>query len=186
MLLPWLSFLAFAINFTNSSKILGIFFFPSISHQCVFQPIWEELSLRGHQVTVLSPNPLKNPKLTNLTEIDLGFTYDILKKQSLDEGMKKNKFLIEVLLFVSDIMKTILSSEMESKEVQQLLNDGEKFDLILVEAISPVLYGASHKFKAPVVGKHYKQFICDLLISLRFILQTLASLFYSSFYRNLT
>lgn len=64
----------------HGARILGVFAFPSISHQIVFQPIWRELSLRGHQVTVLTPNPIHDQSLTNLTEIDLSFTYKTLKK----------------------------------------------------------------------------------------------------------
>lgn len=59
----------------QSARILGVFTVASISHQTVFQPIWKELSLRGHNVTVVTPNPLRDPSLINLIEIDVSSQY---------------------------------------------------------------------------------------------------------------
>lgn len=67
-----------------SAKILGVFTIPSVSHQVMFQPIWKELSLRGHEVTVVTPNPLNDPTLTNLTEIDISFVYDAMNTLSTE------------------------------------------------------------------------------------------------------
>lgn len=44
-----------------SLKILGIFPHPGKSHFYFFHPILRELAERGHDVTVLSPFPDKNP-----------------------------------------------------------------------------------------------------------------------------
>lgn len=42
-------------------KILGLFPHPGKSHFYFFQPILRELAGRGHDVTVISPFPDKNP-----------------------------------------------------------------------------------------------------------------------------
>jgi hypothetical protein len=44
---------------TEAARILGIFPTPSISHQLPFQAIMKALAARGHQITVISTNPLK-------------------------------------------------------------------------------------------------------------------------------
>lgn len=44
-----------------SLKILGIFPHPGKSHFYFFHPILRELAVRGHDVTVISPFPDKNP-----------------------------------------------------------------------------------------------------------------------------
>jgi len=44
---------------TQAARILGIFPSPSVSHQLTFQAIMKALAARGHQITVISPNPLK-------------------------------------------------------------------------------------------------------------------------------
>jgi hypothetical protein len=43
----------------DCARILGIFPSPSFSHQIVFQTIMKALVARGHQVTVISTDPLK-------------------------------------------------------------------------------------------------------------------------------
>ncbi|PSN34571.1 Ecdysteroid UDP-glucosyltransferase [Blattella germanica] len=55
------------LNIMSSSygaRILGIFPVPSISHQLQFQAIMKTLAARGHQVTVISTDPLKVPSLS--------------------------------------------------------------------------------------------------------------------------
>lgn len=49
------------INYVESARILCAFQMAAVSHHQVFQPIWKELSLRGHQVVVVTPYPLKEP-----------------------------------------------------------------------------------------------------------------------------
>jgi len=51
--------LLYAVCSTQAANILGIFPTPSISHQLPFQAIMKALAARGHQITVISPNPLK-------------------------------------------------------------------------------------------------------------------------------
>jgi glucuronosyltransferase len=53
--------LLYTVCSTQAARILGIFPTPSISHQLTFQAIMKALAARGHQVTVISPNPLKVP-----------------------------------------------------------------------------------------------------------------------------
>lgn len=72
----FISFLVI-ISSGESARVLSVIPIPSYSHQVVFQPLWRELSLRGHQVTTLTTHPINDPSLINLTEIDLGFSYDV-------------------------------------------------------------------------------------------------------------
>ena len=51
--------LLYAVCNTKAARILGIFPTPSISHQLPFQAIMKALAARGHQITVISPDPLK-------------------------------------------------------------------------------------------------------------------------------
>ena len=66
-----------AVKFAYCARILGVVPIPSYSHQIVYRPIWRELSLRGHQVVVMTTDPMKDPALTNLTEIDWHFAYGL-------------------------------------------------------------------------------------------------------------
>ncbi|KAK4884577.1 hypothetical protein RN001_000848 [Aquatica leii] len=135
------------------ANILGVFFVPSISHQVVFQPVWKELSLRGHQVTVLTPNPLNNPTLTNLTEIDLSFTYDTIRKANLQNVVNKDLSLTKVSEGMIKILTTIVEEELMHKSVQAFLQDkSKKFDLVIVEFLLPVFTALSVKYNCPLIG----------------------------------
>ncbi|KAL3288281.1 hypothetical protein HHI36_002729 [Cryptolaemus montrouzieri] len=137
----------------NSAKILGWFFIPSISHQSVFQPIWKELSLRGHQVTVITSDPLKDPSLKNLTEIDTKFTYELWKKADISNVRREVMTVTEMEYTFQKMHETMIAGSMRSDEAQEVLRKSENtFDLILIEGLSPVMYGLQYKFKAPLIA----------------------------------
>lgn len=46
---------------TDAARILSIFHTPSLSHQLLAQRLMLELVASGHQVTMVSPFPVKNP-----------------------------------------------------------------------------------------------------------------------------
>ncbi|CAH0559904.1 unnamed protein product [Brassicogethes aeneus] len=139
------------VNLVSSAKILGYFPIPSISHQCVFQPIWKELSLRGHEVTVITPDPLKDPNLVNLTEIDVSFTYKDIKEYVQTNILHKST--IDSLTGLYDMMRNIEEDILKHEKVQQLLNDDDKhFDLVIMELFTTIGFGFGSKYKAPVVG----------------------------------
>lgn len=118
----------------QSANILGFFSIPSISHQIVYQPIWKELSLRGHKVTVVTPNPLNDPSLTNLTEIDVGFSYKLFENNEFSGAMDHWKFeqwYHSMLMGVNDI-------QFSHPQVKELLEDETKtFDVVLAEPFVP-------------------------------------------------
>lgn len=135
----------------NSARILGIFPMASISHQVVFQPIWRELSLRGHQVTVMTPNPLKDPTLTNLTEIDMGHMYDSFRQMS---GMFASALshwdMLKMLTFFKQLS---IDPFFSNPEVLSLINDTSKeFDVVIAEYLWTFPAAFSHKFKCPLIG----------------------------------
>ncbi|KAF5291331.1 hypothetical protein FQA39_LY03482 [Lamprigera yunnana] len=135
------------------ANILAVFFVPSISHQVVFQPIWRELSLRGHKVTVLTPDPLKDPKLINLTEVDLSFSYEIIRSADMQNTIQKDLPITSIVTGAMDLMSAIAEAELMYEPVQALLKDESKhFDLVIVEFLNPVFTALSAKYKCPLVG----------------------------------
>ncbi|KAL3288277.1 hypothetical protein HHI36_002725 [Cryptolaemus montrouzieri] len=137
----------------NCAKILAWFFIPSISHQIVFQPIWKELSLRGHDVTVVTPDPLKDQTLTNLTEIDVKFTYEVWKEIDISNARREVMTVSAMEYFFQKMHERMIEMAMQSGEVQEILRKPQNtFDLILIEGLSPVMYGLQYKFKAPLIS----------------------------------
>lgn len=136
---------------TESARILGVFTVASVSHQIIFQPIWRELSLRGHKVTVITPNPLRDPSLTNLTEIDISFQYKNLEdfKEIASKGMDHWSMMSQT----QPIFENIMSKLFERDEVLNFIKDNStSFDVVLVEAVDPTTYVLSAKFKCPLIG----------------------------------
>ncbi|CAH1164481.1 unnamed protein product [Phaedon cochleariae] len=145
--------LALYLRCTGSSRILAFPEFPSHSHHVIFNPIWRELSLRGHQVTVITPNPMNDPTLSNLTEIDVGSAYEVVRKKDFVKNMAKGRFIVKRLLFLHKMLSDCMEEEMQHEEFQQLLRlPSDHFDLLIVQTMHPLVYAIGAKFKAPIVG----------------------------------
>ncbi|XP_057663840.1 UDP-glucosyltransferase 2-like [Diorhabda carinulata] len=150
-------FLILFLTFSNvfSAKILCVFFVPSISHQMIFQPIWKELSLRGHKVTVITPNTLNDPTLTNLTEIDTSTTYNYLKNISLHKSISKDNYLFSKLLFMLNFGIITFETILRLEPVRKLINDDKiEFDLVILQNMNhySVALGFVGKYKCISIG----------------------------------
>ncbi|KAK5640399.1 hypothetical protein RI129_011210 [Pyrocoelia pectoralis] len=127
------------------ARILTIIPTPSFSHQIATQPIWKELSLRGHQVTSLTTDPVNDPQLTNLTEIDIKFSNNIKKL------MYSNHFQTYIDLY--DILAISCDAQLERPLIQDLIkSENESFDLVITETTRPVYFAFAHKFNCPSIG----------------------------------
>ncbi|XP_072400621.1 UDP-glycosyltransferase UGT5-like isoform X7 [Diabrotica undecimpunctata] len=145
--------LLLACTFGDSAKILGFFPLPSISHQMIFQPIWKELSLRGHDITVITTDPLRDSNLTNVTEIDTSYIYGKLAEMGWPHKASSANNIFNRVAFLCDITSGI--AELQFGEVLDLLNKGEKFDFVLVQIsynLNLALAVANSFGNPPVVG----------------------------------
>ncbi|KAG5896751.1 hypothetical protein JTB14_031731 [Gonioctena quinquepunctata] len=138
----------------EGAKILGIFAYPSLSHQIVYQPIWRELSLRGHQVTVVTPNPLDDKTLVNLTEIDVSDINEKLKpSDSLEKTMAKDSPLPEIMRGFYETSEKIQEGIMANAEFRKLYSDpSSEFDLVMTECLHPGMYSLAGRYNAPAIG----------------------------------
>lgn len=145
--------LTFLLGITPAltARILGIMSVPSYSHQIVYRPLWRELSLRGHQVTVITTDPVNDPSLTNLTEIDLHFSYKTWdEKFDMVKISKLNTF--DLLNYVIGMTPSILAEQLKHPAVQDLIrSDTEHFDVALIEPLFPGVMVFSEKFNCPLI-----------------------------------
>ncbi|CAG9792436.1 unnamed protein product [Diatraea saccharalis] len=151
--------LSLCMTGNDAARILAFYPTPMISHQFVFRHLTLELLKRGHELVVLTPDPMfkKGQTPGNLTEINLhDVSYDAWKKgiapfpttqiQGSRENFKK-QFRPIYKLFVK-----IVEMQLSAPEVQAIMNDKtKKFDLVLLEAYIDSALGLSHVFKAPVI-----------------------------------
>lgn len=145
--------LCVCITYVSCAKILCIFPSPFTSHQIVYQTIWKELTLRGHQVTVITTNPLNDPKLTNLTEVDVSFSYKLVfETYNMYEIISTEKNLIVLVYYVHKVTEIMTIEQLKSSQVQNIIKGNETYDVVLVETASPAWYAFSSKFNCPLIG----------------------------------
>ncbi|KAF5307252.1 hypothetical protein FQR65_LT06968 [Abscondita terminalis] len=146
----WL-LLHLCFGLVQSARILGIMYMPSFSHQIVLRPLWKELSLKGHQVTVLTTDPINDPHLTNLTEIDLKESYILWGNLSLFHLIDIPAWRVwQSFMQFSDQLMDI---QLQNPKVQKLINNpNEHFDLLIIEGFQSAHYAFSHKFKCPFIS----------------------------------
>lgn len=142
----------------HAAKILGISWYPGLSHQEVFRPVWKELSMRGHQVTIITPVPFKDKSLTNLTEIDISFLFNVRKQCNSLELFSKDRYTWPLVKTVRYYLLEIFEQMLESREVQSLIHSKEKFDVIVGEVQSELVFAFGERFKVPVVGKSVRYY----------------------------
>lgn len=138
---------------TYSAKILGVFMIPSYSHEKPLSNLAKELSLKGHEVTVLTTNPIRNNSLINLTEIDTSHTHKILINNSFEKILSLEVPLLKSLIDLRNTFDALSETVLKTKDVQNLLQSNKSFDVVIVECHDPIMYAFGYRFNAPIIGK---------------------------------
>ncbi|XP_063834229.1 UDP-glycosyltransferase UGT5-like [Ostrinia nubilalis] len=135
----------------EASRILAYYPTPSVSHQVVFRPLSLELAKRGHEVIVITPDPMfpNGTAPENLTEIDVhDLSYRTWRKLFEEH---KNKMEISQFGTMLKSLISIMEEQIKTEPVQKILKDPRPFDLIIVEAHAECALGLTHIYKAPVI-----------------------------------
>lgn len=135
---------------TQSANILAITHMPSFSHQIVFRSLWKKLSLRGHQVTLLTTDPINDSKLTNLTEIGMQISYnvwgnfDLIKFVNVPAWAMWHNF--------SNANAVLIDQQLSLPEVRKLIeNKNTHFDLLMIEGFHSAHFAFAERFKCPFI-----------------------------------
>ncbi|XP_060807681.1 UDP-glucosyltransferase 2-like [Amyelois transitella] len=139
----------------ETAKILAIFPTPSISHQVVFRPLIQELAKRGHQVTVITTDPVfpKEGTLNNFTEIDIhDVSYKIWRETFLQATITSGNTddIINQMYVAFDLLTDLFEIQMNIDEVKSVVND-KAYDLLILEGIAKPALALSHIYKVPVI-----------------------------------
>ncbi|XP_019771210.2 UDP-glycosyltransferase UGT5 isoform X2 [Dendroctonus ponderosae] len=140
---------------TLSARILCVFQMPAVSHQATFKPISRTLSLRGHEVIAVTPHPINDPALINLTEIDTSrSTYEIISKHGFEFFMSKELTVQSKIRKIFAMYNEFAEAILGNQQFREIYTDqNQKFDLIIAQIyVSPIMFGLSEKLKAPVIG----------------------------------
>lgn len=127
----------FFLNTSEAARILVVLPTPSISHQVVFRPLTLELAKRGHDVTVITTDPMftneKPP--ANFTEIDVhDISYSVWTKAFLSRK-NNNDDVVSQMRILSSMFIDIIDAQLQDENVSKLIRDkNQKFDLLILEA----------------------------------------------------
>lgn len=136
----------------EGANILAVVLHTAYSHQIAFRPLWKELASRGHKVTLLTTDPMKNATLSNnLTEIDLSVGYNIWMSTDIVEYSEKHN-MYAVLTKITEVGRNVIDAEMAVPEMQSLLyGKNYSFDLVIAEPYYPFAMAFSERFDCPLV-----------------------------------
>nr|XP_046491204.1 UDP-glycosyltransferase UGT5-like [Neodiprion pinetum] len=136
-----------------AARILGIFPFPSFSHQIVFRGLTLALRERGHELVVVTPNPINDPTLKNYTEIDVSFMYEHWRLDWISVAKKYTYY--DFIMQSTPTFSTITEGILSHPKLQKLYEpeSRETFDLLLFEALRwPAVLLFAKRYEIPAIG----------------------------------
>lgn len=142
------------LKVSQEANILGIIPTPSYSHQVAFIELWRELALRGHNVVLATTDPLNDPTLTSLKEINMKSSYDIwTEKYSFSENAHKGMSLFNIWEFFLYLLSEVVEYQLAQPELQDLIQNHEKyqFDVVMIEVFYPELLAFGKIYNCPTV-----------------------------------
>lgn len=138
------------LPFTLAYRILAICPTPARSHQIVFHSITSSLLERGHELLIMTTDPLStsNP---NVTQIDWSSSY---KSRFATANWIKLRGHRVIALGLDDIPR-ILDNSLSHPDVQNLIKSymNETFDAVLVEYVGCTpIYAFAELFNTTMIG----------------------------------
>uniref|UniRef100_A0A182SX74 UDP-glycosyltransferases domain-containing protein n=1 Tax=Anopheles maculatus TaxID=74869 RepID=A0A182SX74_9DIPT len=154
----------------EAAKILAIFPVPLKQHQLVYRPLIEELANRGHDIVLVTTDPIEtidrtNGSLDRIQQIDLSFAYRLPVLEQLGRDGLDGR---DMLRNIFDVMRTISAEELQHPAMKELISSAKlpeagsrtcadakcnRFDVVMVEWCGVTLMNAfAEHFRAPLVG----------------------------------
>lgn len=143
-----------SVSFVSSARILALFPTPSYSHQIVFRAVTNALAERGHELVILTPNPVDEPP-PNIKQIDVSYAYHGYFHQiNFASTREENIGITNLLQMFTRALEEIMSTELAHPEVQRIIHDrNEHFDVVICEMIGYTpMYAFAEHFNAPLIG----------------------------------
>ncbi|XP_044755200.1 uncharacterized protein LOC123314144 [Coccinella septempunctata] len=151
MKLPVFSLSVFLVfGFSNCANILAVVPSPFLSHQMTYRPIWTELARRGHNITLITTDPMEENE--NITQIDFSGTYDMFNSLGIKDVMVKNFSLVNVFNKFKEVADTFFEYQFNHPGLVRVMQNPDGFDLIMIEMLMPKWTSITHKIKAPFIG----------------------------------
>jgi len=134
----------------QAANILAFMPMPLKSHFGGFQPMFEELARRGHNVTVVSAFPLTNRHVPNYTDVD------VMPPQGVPAFDVMHLVNSNFMITVTNrwFFANLLSSQLEHPNLKDFVqSEDNSFDLVIIESfLQEYTVAIGHKFNAPIVN----------------------------------
>ncbi|CAH1164066.1 unnamed protein product [Phaedon cochleariae] len=132
----------------SSSRILGIIPTPSYSHQIAFHSIWKALALKGHDVVVITTDPVGDKNVTNLREIDVHSSY---KYADEIHNNIENLTPLNIIRSYQNSLNKAVDNQLREPLVRNLIKGSETFDVVLVESMCPEYLAFAELYNTPKI-----------------------------------
>ncbi|XP_028166369.1 UDP-glucuronosyltransferase 2B15-like [Ostrinia furnacalis] len=143
------------LGFSSAYKILVVFPYPGKSHTILGEGFVKHLVRAGHEVTYITPIPIKNPP-KGLRQIDVSSNIKTFESMSSSLSFKtvlnKEADLKDTRAWVG-VINNIANQTIWHQNVQKLMYDvNEEFDLVIAEWLYTELYcGFAAVFNCPFI-----------------------------------
>lgn len=140
------------VRCATAANILGIYFHAGKSHHILGETLFKELARRGHNVTMASPFPLKEP-FPNYTDIHLtGIQEDQDARTSMFMQMNNSTDELSGVADVIELCRSQTELTLKHEKMKDLLRSGTKFDVIVIDwFMNPAILYFGKLFNAPVI-----------------------------------
>ncbi|KAH8419277.1 hypothetical protein KR222_003824 [Zaprionus bogoriensis] len=169
--------LSLAATSSEAAQILGLFAHPGKSHFDFFRPIFVALAQRGHNITMYSYFPLKQPQpnytdyvfegmpvLTDIVDLQVGYSTHISLQlvflhTSFPQTIETESpllglpFRVPTFFMLHDWGLRSCKVALNSPLITQLLNSPQRYDVILLEHFSnDCMAVVAHLLQVPVIA----------------------------------
>ncbi|XP_050311787.1 UDP-glucosyltransferase 2-like [Anthonomus grandis grandis] len=134
----------------HAANILVYYPTPFYSHQVTYRPLYRELANRGHQLTLITPNPTEPHP--NITQIDVGAVYKFLNDNKFYELVSSGEQSFGNIVQFFRLMTRAIDMELNHPEVRRLIRGNERYDLVLAEYLVTAGTAFAHKFQCPMIA----------------------------------
>ncbi|XP_053976522.1 uncharacterized protein LOC128875173 [Hylaeus volcanicus] len=145
-----------AIEYIRCARILGVIPTPSYSHQIMYTKLWLELGKRGHELVVVTTNPMSVLNIPNITQIDISSSYGSLKNYNFIRNRFENLDWLEwAQEKQADVIEMFSETVFSNQQVKDLYkpDSNQTFDVLIMEMMTiSAIFAFAHRFKAPTIG----------------------------------
>lgn len=138
----------------HGANILGIFPIPMVSHQIVFRALTEALAARGHNLTVMTTDPVDyKGKFPNFKQIDVrAASYETWTKSVNYDSMINKKSGKSFQTLITEAFVKLTDVQLKNPEMNKLLTDKSvNFDLCIIECWVEPMFPIKDRFNCSLI-----------------------------------